>query len=650
MTGITNIFLYSDAYLRTGIGFSEGCLSISSLLSSHVKRTGELLKAGAESQVDDSRGRFEAAKDLYDKLLHNLIVSDFSFDLAYETASRFFGASKVKYAAVDGSMDQVLTGGLAVFWGGAYAVTGEVEFGKGSRPGVTYETGFVERGRGVSSCVPIYVDLVQDVDQTILAGGQRAESAITKPMTEQAVVDNSTIANWIMTLSEFYLAYHMVASESVRILLLDRSLSSMRGNLMLDTSRKKRWKTECAICDLEVDGTAFDINEIELARHRIINDTLGTPSPRGDYLRYAIIYLLERTKKPMALDEICRELGIKGDDRVKRAERYLSRSVEEKFLLESNGSYRINPRYVGSWDRAKKLVLATTHHLFEESSTNPMRIKKHGKEVWFTTHDLALLTLFTIHMLIEECWTRKCLLIGVTKDTTARDFRSHVIPVCVGSGMWKVEREELEMIPTTDRMLLQAASMLNHEKVQVPWSLIEYDVAFQTIVPDFQNRVGYVSGAVRNRIIPERLFVKTYLQLDAADRDPMLRSNVLFVDRLAYPEFDGKETVSFKHDYTAVEPVEPIFYRDKSIPNEMQNLMMVLLKAMSARSIPEVFGHNKPMFIADKIAKEQRLRVKGIIEATGLWLANNPRLRRFSFYMNTFRERRAEIEYARRTA
>jgi hypothetical protein len=82
----------------------------------------------------------------------------------------------------------------------------------------------------------------------------------------------------------------------------------------------------------------------------------------------------------------------------------------------------------------------------------------------------------------------------------------------------------------------------------------------------------------------------------------------------------------------------------------MQNLMMVLLKAMSARSIPEVFGHNKPMFIADKIAKEQRLRVKGIIEATGLWLANNPRLRRFSFYMNTFRERRAEIEYARRTA
>ena len=133
-----------------------------------MKRTGELLKVGAESQVEDSKGRFEAAKVLYDRLLQNLIVSDFNLDSAYETASKFFGATKVKYAAIDGSMDQVLIGGLAVFWGGAYAVTGEVEFRKDLRPKVSYETGFVERGRGLSSCVPIYVDRVQDVDQTVL--------------------------------------------------------------------------------------------------------------------------------------------------------------------------------------------------------------------------------------------------------------------------------------------------------------------------------------------------------------------------------------------------------------------------------------------------------------------------------------------------
>ena len=615
-----------------------------------MKRTGELLRLGAEGQIDDSRSRFEAAKVLYDKLLSDLIVSEFNLGLAYETASKFFDASRVKYAAIDGSMDQVLTGGLAVFWGGAYAVTGDVEFREDTRPAVTYETGFVGRGRGVSSCVPIYIDRVQDVDQTVLEMYRGAESTITKPITEQGVVDNSTIANWIMTFAEFYLAYHMVAAEKVRILLLDRSLSNMRINLMYDTSRKRRWRTDCAICDLEVDRTPFDINEIELARHRIINERLGTPTPRGDDLRYAMIYLLEHEKKSMTLDEICESLKIRGEDRVKRADRLLARSVEEGFLLESGARHSFNPRYVNSWDRAKRLVLTIGRQLFEESSPNPMRVKKGEEDRWLTTRDLAILTLITIHMLMEECWARRCLLIGVTKDTTARDFRSHVVPVCVGSGIWKLEGLEFETVPTTDRMLLQAVSMLNHDKVKVPWSLIEYDAAFQMIVPHFKKWPGYVSGAVRNRIIPERLFVKTYLQLDLADRDPMLRSNVLFVDRLAYGQFDRDKTLSFNHDYVAVEPVEPIFYRDKSIPNEMQNLVMVLLKAMSARSIPEVFGHNKPMFIADKIDKEQRLRIKGVVEATGLWLANNPKLRRFSFYMNTFRERRAEVEYARRTA
>jgi len=539
---------------------------------------------------------------------------------------------------------------LAVFWGGAYAVTGEVEFRKDSSPKVSYETGFVGRGRGVSSCVPIYVDRIQDVDQTALEVWQRAESTITRPLTEQSVVDNSTIASWIMTFSEFYLAYQMVVAEKIRILLLDRSLSNTRINLVYDTSRKRRWRTDCAICDFEIDEIPFDVNEIELARHRIINEELGTPMPRGDYLRYAIIYLLERVRKPMTFDEICEALRIEGEDRVKRAESHLARSVEEGFLLESGRLYSINPRYVNSWDRAKKLALTIGHQLFEETSPNPMKIRKAGEERWLTTRDLAMLTLIMIHMLMEECWARRCLVIGVTKDTTARDFRSHVIPVCVGSGIWKMEEGEFETVPTTDRMLLQAVSMLNHDRVSIPWSLVEYDAAFQMIVPDFQNRPGYVSGAVRNRIIPERIFVKTYLQLDVADRDPMLRSNVLFVDRLAYPEFDRDRTLSFKHEYVATETVEPIFYRDKSDPNEMQNLVMVLLKAMSARSIPEVFGHNKPMFIADKIAKEQRLRIKGVIEATGLWLANNPKLRRFSFYMNTFRERRAEVELARRTA
>jgi hypothetical protein len=57
-----------------------------------------------------------------------------------------------------------------------------------------------------------------------------------------------------------------------------------------------------------------------------------------------------------------------------------------------------------------------------------MKILKDGKEHWLTTLDIAFLTLFTLQMLMEECWKRHILLIGITKDTAARDFKRQLNP------------------------------------------------------------------------------------------------------------------------------------------------------------------------------------------------------------------------------
>jgi hypothetical protein len=621
---------------------------MSSILSIHIKRLNEVLRKGAEEQVDEFGGKLEAAKGLYEDFISSLIVAKFSFANAYETALEMFGSSKVKFAAIDGSQDQRLIAGLAVFWGGAYASTGMIEFKPDKPPLIEYYTGFVEQGKGVSSCIPIYIDRIHEVDQMVLTLTEPGQTAVTKPLTEQGAVDNSSIASWVMMLSELYLAYKMVAEENVKILFLDRSLSGMQTSLVYDTSKRTRWKTDGAIHGLEIDGLPIDVNEMGYGRHYIVNNMLRTPSARGDYIRYAIIYLLQQ-KGPMTLDEICLNLGIKENDRINRVVKYVDKSVNEGYLLESGGKYSINSRYADSWIRIKKLVKLIGDKLFESKSGNPMQIKKGNSYQWLTTHDLAFLCLYCLYMLIEECWNRKALLIGLTKDTMARDFKNHVIPICINEGIWKVDGSKLKNIPNTDRMLLQAISLFNCDEIPIPWSLIEYDSAFQTIVPDFNHRKGFVSGAIKNRIIPERLFVKTYIQLDESKRDPQLRSNVLLIDRLVYPEYDLNALINFKHEYGgAVEPIEVILYRDNKVPNKLQNLIMIVLKAMGAKSIPEVFGHNKPLFIADKIAKAQRQRMEGLINAAAHWLMNNYRLRKFSFYMHTFRERRVEVEYARR--
>jgi hypothetical protein len=200
-------------------------------------------------------------------------------------------------------------------------------------------------------------------------------------------------------------------------------------------------------------------------------------------------------------------------------------------------------------------------------------------------------------------------------------------------------------------MILQSASLLKPERMRPPWSLIEYDSVFRTIVPDQKSRQGYISGAIKNRMSIEKLFLKTYVQLSQAKTDPNLRSNVLLTDRLVYPEYDYKpeNIVSFWNEFGgAEEPVEVLLYKDNRVPNKIQSMVMTILAAMAPSNIPEAFGHNKPLFIADKIAKANYSQFKSVIDTTATWILNNHKLRRFIFYMGTFRERRSTIEAARR--
>jgi hypothetical protein len=215
-----------------------------------------------------------------------------------------------------------------------------------------------------------------------------------------------------------------------------------------------------------------------------------------------------------------------------------------------------------------------------------------------------------------------------------------------------VNGQVLQELPNTDRMILQSASLFSLNQLRPPWCLVEYDSAFRSIVPDKAGRKEHVSGAIKNKISLERAFVKTYVQLSVAKSDALLRSNVLLVDRLVYPEFDVKpeSTVRFWNELSdgTKEPVDVLLFKDNSVPDCLQDLMMSMLVAMAPANIPEAFGHNKALFIADKIAKWNYSQFKHVVDTTATWILNNHKLRKFIFYMSTFRERRSQIEQTRR--
>ena len=628
-----------------------------SSLSDTIKRTSDMLKLGASKQVADYVQRLTSLKDLHDGLLSNLIITSFNPKEAWETAKEFFESSSVRFAGVDGTMYSRPLFDLVIFFGGAYASTGTVTFAENGVPVITYDEKTIERGAGISSVVPVYINEIPDVDQTFFSPEQPEEIISNKPLMDEAIISNATIANWIMTFAEFYLAYKLATdlSQNTRIILLDRSLSIERASLLYDTSKRPLWKAKSSMIGYKIDDEPIHVHDLTIGRQYVYNQALGLPPARGDHIRYALIHLTRR-RGALTEKQILKELGITEEKRAKRVRRYIKRLVDAKILADKNKIYTLNPKYATTWERIRKLVTTLGDRFFftkVPETTNLMKIVKDGREHWLTTLDIAFLTLFTLHMLMEECWKRKILLIGITKDTAARDFKRQLIPIMHNEGLLKtaISPEEFEKLPNTDRMILQSASILNPEKLTPPWSLIEYDSAFRTMVPDRQNRRGYVSGAIKNRIGIERTFLKTYVQLSQAKTDPMLRSNVLLIDRLAYPEYDYKpeNIVKFWNEFGgAKEPVEIILFIDKTVPNKLQNLTMTVLAAMAPSNIPEAFGHNKPLFIADKIAKWNYSQFKRLADTTADWILNNHKLRKFIFYMSTFRERRAAIEATRR--
>jgi len=619
-------------------------------LGAKIGRAGDILKKTTLSRISDYEERFSRVSQWYDSLLKDLIIDRCDITEARDTFRRLFNKDKINFVAIDGTEYSKQLFDMIVFFAGAYSCEGSIDFSD-TKIGVAYKDRFMDQGRDASSCVPIYINKIPEIDQTF-SSSKTGETNVMKPLTEEMIFDNTNIANSLMTFSEFYLAYRFAASGNTNIIFLDRSLSNTHPSLIYDTSIRKLWKTHCSIIDLEIDGIPVDINDLTICRHNVINSQLGLPPTRGDYLRYAILFELLKHEEEMSFTSICDKLGLIKDEKIfKRVQRYIKRWVEEAVIEDTNEQrYRLADRYRSSWSRIRRLVTIIGDQLFE--GEDPFLVTKGSKKEWLTTLDLAFLTLFSLYMLIEECWKNNILLIGITKDTAAHDFKNHVIPICLNNHIWSsnsITQEKLDDIPNTDRMFLQSISMSNQEKINIPWSLIEYDAAFVTAVPDFNKRVGYLSGAIRNRITPGKMFLRSFVQLQKAKNDSMLRSNVLAIDRLVYPEFDiSKDLISeFKHEFGGDENIQLILFKNKKVENPLQNLVLTILKSMSAPSIAEAFGHNKPLYISDKIAKWHNEEFRKIVESTATTILCDKSLRNFVFYMHSFREKRKEFETTR---
>ena len=632
-----------------------------SKISRRLKQTGDLLVGGARKQVSGYKEKFESLEGIYDAFLHKVLrpypLSEFDCNFI----DTFFGKRKLNLVGIDGTLHKQEVFDLVVFYAGAYSAFAHLDISDSGEFDLTYDENYLERGIGISSVVPIFINEIPFADQTILVRDEDGEMDISHTFDDSKIIDNSAYADYMMGLAEFYLAYQLASNENpVDILLLDRICSAEVSSFYYETSDMSiNLDKECGLIGETIDGRKFTKTEWIHARRLFGNLALETPPGRGEYLLPRIIIeLMNAGSSGYSREELHQRLGLTSESRKKRLDDELGVGIKGKrdaegVIIRDKQRFILKPEYRNLFDRLESLLTQTCDRLFSSDPNIPYDKRFKIGDRWLTTNDLAFLSLISLLFLMKHCWKNNILLIGVAKDTSARDLKRQLLPVLNHTGIFSGGfGDRGQDAPDTDRMLLQWVSLKERQKLIVPWATWEYDTAFKTIVPHLERKPGLVSGARRNQISLEKTFVKAYFQLCQATSDPRLRSNVLLYDRLVYPAFDleTSQLITLSHDYqndpNEPEPVEVILYQSEN--NSIQSFILCLFKRMTSRSVPELFGHLKPLYVADKVAKYYCNQFQALVSSATNWLINRPELREFLFYLSSFRERRTSVEQSRR--
>jgi hypothetical protein len=601
-----------------------------------VRNSTRFLLKSFKGKTDELRG--PAGEDIKELLRFGVDPAS-----ASATARTFFGADSVDYIAIDGtcSVDQKLD--LLVFYVGAFGYSGGLGFLDES-----VEVGDPEPMSQSSQAVSASIPLSEEDAATVF--GQNTESGT------EVDIESERLPNAIMHLAEYYIAVKALASNpKLKVVLLDRPLAGDVAHLVWSTRDLVR--NHLSVLEgMDTELGRVSGFDLELARMLVVNKDLKIPAPRSQLLKFAALSCLFDGGE-LSLDEIAGRLAV-DQGHVPRI-RHEFRELDSEFhIFERTGAgegeggegFKLNPQVKDYWGRVVGAALEVCDHVFNPKGGHPLRTKASGGgERWITADDMDYLVLVLVLELTRRAWSEHLLPIGLTKDSGASELIKTVAPILRASGLANLGHG----LPTfnSDKMLLQTNSVVNSAGLPTPWHSVDIDAAFRTMVPVPDDALprgeARVRGAYRNVIYPERLYVKTYVQLWSSRNDPSVRSHVFTFDRPAFPGYDHwGDLLVHNKDNEIDEEIRPVLNLREESP--MTNLAMTVLVEMAGEVIPEALGHNYPLFLADKkakfVLKQNREAYTGAVDVE---MARSE-LDQQVLFSQRFRDYRSQVEAKRR--
>jgi hypothetical protein len=96
--------------------------------------------------------------------------------------------------------------------------------------------------------------------------------------------------------------------------------------------------------------------------------------------------------------------------------------------------------------------------------------------------DILFLIAVGLRALVEVCWERRMMLVGVVKDSESRYLTRNYLGVMKQVGVYpEFQTLKVGLLPWTDRIYLETIPTCCDDELEAPWASIEFDSTFMTL-------------------------------------------------------------------------------------------------------------------------------------------------------------------------
>jgi hypothetical protein len=586
-------------------------------------------------KIDDNyRDTYQNLEIFYENFLKTHVINynthfkneAFRRDMHRELQQRH-RVNSLRFWAIDGACLKVETSDLAIFYGGAYVVRGELGL-QDTPPLLSYRESEPEDDSSLVAYLPLSPEdltIIDPEDRFIVSDSDRIS---------QSGLDTS-----LMLLAEIFLLYRGASGiDRPHLLLWDNSLSSVLANATPNILHLN-------FAGAKIADEVIYYPDLLVGFSKPWNAKLDLPSKKSHGLwGRAIAKIFQSEEKQLKITKFAEESNLPLENVInqikiiwecdKYGKRNQNGNPKDALVKKQDDLLILNPDYYNSPAKIERLYLHFCNRFFRDKDPSVLLyeyLDYNGlsRTRFLSLDEISFLLGIGLRLTFEYCWRNGVMLIGIAKDSASTYFTNHYLGVMKSKGIFHFAPK---LLPGTDRLTFERLPLID-DGLKGPWGSTEFDSVFMTLrmKRDWGDTMATLQGVRGNILVSPNLIMRSLVQFYLDNQSPMepLMSHVIFMDRLVHPSPNQPSRKTVIERDRELGTVEPFFFENNSIINREQELAVYLLSVLTRNVFPEVIGYPDPLHYADRGAKSVLRMVEPMLRSSERINRVNPIHRKF---------------------